>query len=205
MIDWHFFIPACFALNLAFGPNNLLAMTNGARGGVMFAQKAAVGRLLVFTPMIVISALGLSVVLSTSAIVFSFVKIAGAAYLIWLGISLWRSSSELDKSNGAKGITTLYQAFRSEAIVACSNPKAILIFAAFFPQFIDANAYWYSYFLLGLAFLCMEAIASFVYAFVGRFATKIAAGKLPLIQRISGFTMCVFGMLLLVSPQPQRN
>ncbi len=205
MIDWYFFIPACFALNLAFGPNNLLAMTNGARGGILFAQKAAIGRLMVFAPMIVVSALGLSVVLSTSAIVFSLVKIVGAAYLIWLGVSLWRSSSELGKSSESTTTVTQYQAFRSEAIVACSNPKAILIFAAFFPQFIDASAYWQSYLLLGVAFLLMEASAVFVYACAGRFASKIAAGKLPLIQRLSGLTMCVFGALLLVSPQPQRN
>ncbi len=205
MIDWYFFIPACFALNLAFGPNNLLAMTNGARGGVLFAQKAAIGRLIVFAPMIVVSAVGLSVVLSTSAIVFSLVKIAGAAYLIWLGVSLWRSSSGLGKSNESIITVTPYQAFRSEAIVACSNPKAIFIFAAFFPQFIDVSAYWQGYALLGVAFLLMEAIAVFVYACAGRFASEIAADKLPLIQRLSGLTMCVFGALLLVSPQPQRN
>ena len=52
MIDWIIFIPACFALNLAFGPNNLLAMTHGAKAGVAFAQKAAFGRIIVFVPMI---------------------------------------------------------------------------------------------------------------------------------------------------------
>jgi len=205
MIDWHFFIPACFALNLAFGPNNLLSMTNGARCGVLFAQRAAIGRLLVFVPMIIISALGLGIILSTSAIVFSVVKLAGAAYLIWLGISLWRNSSSLEETTGNMGEMSQREAFKSEAVVACSNPKAILIFAAFFPQFVDANAYWFSYALLGFAFLCMEAVAIFIYAFMGRFASRIAADKLPLMQQISGLTMCLFGMLLLVSPQPSRS
>ena len=158
-------------------------MTNGARSGVVFAQKAAIGRLLVFVPMIGVSALGLSVVLSTSAIVFGVVKIAGAAYLIWLGISLWRSSSKLENPSRNAETLILTEAFNTEAIVACSNPKAILIFAAFFPQFVNANAYWYSYALLGFAFLCMEAITIFVYAFIGRFASRFAADKLPLMQR----------------------
>ena len=91
MIDWFIFLPACFALNLAFGPNNLLAMTYGAKTGVTFAQKAALGRLLIFIPMIAVSALGLGVFLTASALLFAVVKAVGAAYLIWLGFSLWRS------------------------------------------------------------------------------------------------------------------
>lgn len=205
MIDWIIFLPACFALNLAFGPNNLLALMHGARAGVVFSQCAALGRLMVFVPMITVSALGLGVVLTTSAVVFSFVKVIGAAYLIWLGLSLWRSSAsiELGVADGAK--LNLLRAFKTEAIVALSNPKAILIFAAFFPQFVALDAYWQSYAMLGAAFIGMEAIAICVYALIGRFASKFSAGKLPLMQRASGLTMALFGLLLLVSPSPTRS
>jgi len=188
MIDWLIFIPACFALNLAFGPNNLLAMTHGSKAGVLFAQKAAVGRLLDFVPMI-----------------FTFVKVVGAAYLIWLGFALWRSAQTMDIEASSTSSSSLGRAFRSESLVALSNPKAILIFAAFFPQFVDLNNYWQSYAALGLAFLLMEAIAIFVYASAGKFASRFASGKLPMMQRISGVTMIVFGVLLLVSPQPSRQ
>ena len=204
MIEWLIFIPACFALNLAFGPNNLLAMTNGARVGVVFAQKAAVGRLIVFVPMIVLSALGLGLVLTTSAVVFSIAKIVGAIYLVWLGISLWRSAKTLQLEGLGADDTSLSRAFKAEAAVAISNPKAILIFAAFFPQFVAIEAYWQSFALLGLAFLLMEAVAIFAYAVFGKLASKFASGKLPTLQRVSGATMCIFGVLLLVSPQPTR-
>ena len=70
-------------------------MTNGARSGVVFARKAAFGGLLVFVTMIAISALGLGIVLTTSVLVFSTAKVVGAAYLIWLGISLWRTASAM--------------------------------------------------------------------------------------------------------------
>ncbi|MBU2866816.1 LysE family translocator [Pacificibacter marinus] len=204
MIDWIIFLPACFALNLAFGPNNLLALMHGARGGVGFSQCAALGRLIIFVPMIAVSALGLGFVLTTSALVFTIVKVIGAAYLIWLGVSLWRSSTsiELGVTDGRQ--LTLRRAFRSEAVVALSNPKAILIFAAFFPQFVVVDAYWQSYAMLGAAFIGMEAIAICIYALIGRFASKFAAGKLPLMQRASGLTMGLFGLLLLVSPSPSR-
>lgn len=205
MIDWLLFLPACFALNLAFGPNNLLAMTHGARGGISFAQNAALGRLLVFIPMIAASALGLGVVLTASTFVFGIVKIVGAAYLIWLGITLWRSAQTIDVSTMQNTPISLGRAFRSEAMVAVSNPKAILIFAAFFPQFVVLESYWQSYALLGAAFLVMEAGAIFAYATLGRFASGFASGKLPMMQRVSGVTMGLFGILLLLSPQPSRN
>ena len=204
MIEWLIFIPACFALNLAFGPNNLLAMTNGARAGIIFAQKAAVGRLIVFVPMIALSALGLGLVLTTSAVVFSIAKVVGAIYLVWLGISLWRSAKTLQLEGLAGGKTSLSRAFKTEALVAVSNPKAILIFAAFFPQFVAIEAYWQSFALLGLAFLVMEAVAIFAYAAFGKLASRFASAKLPTLQRVSGATMCIFGVLLLVSPQPTR-
>ncbi|WP_153769175.1 LysE family translocator [Labrenzia sp. CE80] len=205
MIDWLVFIPACFALNLAFGPNNLLAMTHGAKSGVILAQKAALGRLLVFIPMIITSALGLSVILTTSALVFSIVKVVGAAYLIWLGVSLWRNARTMETDALSIGSMTSGQAFRAEALVAISNPKAILIFAAFFPQFVSTDAYWESYAMLGATFLGLEAVAILAYATFGKFASAFAAGKLPALQRVSGAMMCLFGVLLLISPQPTRS
>ena len=204
MIEWIVFLPACFALNLAFGPNNLLAMTNGARSGVLFAQKAALGRLMVFVPMIALSALGLGLVLTTSALVFSIAKILGAAYLIWLGLTLWRSARTLEVQEIGGRPVSVGQAFRTEALVAVSNPKAILIFGAFFPQFVAVDAYGQSYAMLGAAFLLMEAVAISVYALAGRFASGFAANNISVMQKVSGVTMGVFGILLLISPQPSR-
>lgn len=204
MIDWFLFIPACFALNLAFGPNNLLAMSNGASRGVRFAQQAACGRLLAFVPMIAASALGLGVLLTASVAAFTVVKVIGAGYLIWLGVALWRRAPAVQTRRVAVHKPTVWRAFRTEAVVAASNPKAILIFAAFFPQFVALEAYWQSYALLGAAFLAMEALAIAVYASLGRFASRFAAAQLPNLQRASGATMVLFGLLLLVSPQPSR-
>jgi len=98
-MDWLVFLPACLALNLAFGPNNLLSLTHGATHGVSFAMGAGFGRLMAFAPMIAISAVGLGVILQTSAIVFTVMKAAGDAYLIWLGIRLLRTGGDTVASN----------------------------------------------------------------------------------------------------------
>ena len=199
MVDCICFLLACFALNIACGRSNLLAMTHGAKCGVPFAQKAAIARLIVFVPMIAASALGLGLLLTASPFVFGIAKAIGAAYLIWLGIALWRSAKTLKSEEFLDKSVSMKIAFRTEALLAISNPKAILTFAAFFPQFVILDAYWQSYAMLGAAFLIMEAIAIFAYALGGSVASTFAADKIPVFQRISGAMMCVFGTLLLMA------
>ena len=114
-MDWLVFLPACLALNLAFGPNNLLSLTNGATNGVTFAMGAGFGRLMAFVPMIAISAVGLGVILQTSAIVFTIMKAAGAAYLIWLGIRLLRDGGTVVSEDRAPA--------RSFGAAACTPTK----------------------------------------------------------------------------------
>jgi threonine/homoserine/homoserine lactone efflux protein len=201
MIDLAVFVPACFAVNLAFGPNNLLALTHGARMGVRFAVVASLARLMAFAPMIAASALGLGVLLAASATVFTAVKLAGAAYLVWLGVRLLRTPRP-DATRIDPVRPTLARAFRNEGLVAISNPKAILVFAAFFPQFVDTQAYWTSYALLAGIFLPLEVVAIFIYASLGRYAASFAASRMHWFQRASGAGMVAFGILLLLARKP---
>lgn len=138
------FLPACFALNMAFGPNNLLSMTVGAKQGVSTALVAAMGRLLAFAIMIVVAALGMGSLLMVSETAFTVVKFAGAAYLIWLGIKILRANGRASTEQLELGKTDIRGLARQEFLVAIGNPKAILIFTAFFPQFVDMNNYWTS-------------------------------------------------------------
>ncbi len=199
MIDLLVFIPACFALNMAFGPNNLLALTHGAKFGPSFAYFASFGRILIFTPMIAISGLGLGMVVQSSMILFSIIKILGAAYLIWIGIKLLRSVDPAFKTTSVERAPRIRSAFRNEALVAAGNPKAILIFAAFFPQFVDLQNYAASYLLLGGLFLVLEMLAIMVYASVGHYAASLAHSKLHWFQKASGVGMILFGILLLLT------
>ena len=191
------FLPACFALNLAFGPNNLLSLTNGARSGVAFAVASGTGRLFAFAPMIAISAAGLGLLLATSAVVFQVVKFLGAAYLIYLGIKILRSASQTSLASG--GTLSIREAFRQECLVALGNPKAILIFTAFFPQFVQPEIYWQSFATLGALFLLLELIAIALYALAGRFVARAAAKRMIWLTRASGVAMIFFGSLLALS------
>ena len=81
-IAWTLFVPACFALNLAPGPNNLLSLNNAARHGFAIATLAGGGRLLAFVGMLALAASGLALVLHTSAWLFLAIKLLGAGYLL---------------------------------------------------------------------------------------------------------------------------
>ena len=130
------FIPACFALNMAPGPNNLLSVSNSTRYGFRTSCLAGFGRLLAFAGMIALASAGLAVVLQTSELLFYGIKILGAGYLIYLAIQLWRANPDADTRTQSAPVS-LRALARQEFLVAAGNPKAILIFTAFLPQFID--------------------------------------------------------------------
>lgn len=161
------FLPACFALNLAPGPNNLLSISNATRYGFRTACVAGIGRLLAFAVMITLAATGLAVVLQGSVLLFTAIKLAGAGYLFWLAWQLWRAGSQSGPAD-TRPQQGLRELMRQELWVAAGNPKAILIFTAFLPQFVDTAQPVAPQFLqLGVAFLLLEWVAIAVYAALG--------------------------------------
>lgn len=115
------FLPACFALNMAPGPNNLLSVSNATRYGYRTACLAGIGRLLAFAGMIALASAGLTVVLQTSELLFYAIKIVGAAYLFYLALQLWRADPQAqDESITAKVGT--WALARQEFLVAAGKP-----------------------------------------------------------------------------------
>ncbi|WCE32528.1 LysE family translocator [Vibrio sp. SCSIO 43137] len=160
------FIPACFALNMASGPNNLLSMNNARCYGFKSAVTAGLGRIAAFSVMIALAASGLAAVLYASETLFFLIKVFGAFYLLWIAFNLWRSESS--PLSGIKESKNLYELARQEFALAAGNPKAILIFIAFLPQFVetqgDVKAQFFS---LGSTFLLLEMVAISIYAAFG--------------------------------------
>lgn len=165
-MSWLLFIPACFALNMAPGPNNLTAFANGARLGFWRGLATGMGRMPAFAILIAITAVGLGAALAASAVAFTVIKYAGAAYLVYIGIKMWRAKvSEVEQSVGA-GVRELA---RRDFLIAIANPKAIAVFTAFFPQFLDlAHPVAPQFLTLGLVFLALEAVAVAIYVLAGK-------------------------------------
>ncbi|MFA1570765.1 LysE family translocator [Vibrio tasmaniensis 1F-187] len=160
------FIPACFVLNMTPGPNNLLSMNNARCYGFQAAFVAGLGRILAFSGMIALAASGLAVVLYTSETLFFLIKLFGAMYLLWIALNLWRSQAspvaDIERNKNWFGLV------KQEFALAAGNPKAILIFTAFLPQFVDVSANVNTqFFVLGSTFLVLEMLAISIYAAFG--------------------------------------
>jgi threonine/homoserine/homoserine lactone efflux protein len=166
------FIPACFALNLTPGPNNLLAMNNAKNYGFRMAFLAGLGRLLAFAIMIALAGYGLASILYASETLFSIIKFVGAGYLFWIAYKLWRSDNEMDGQPQGVKLSVIGLA-RQEFLLASGNPKAILIFTAFLPQFVDPDySVHYQFLILGMLFLVLEWVAIAGYACFGLYLRR---------------------------------
>lgn len=161
-----FFIPACFALNMTPGPNNLLSMNNARCYGFKSALVAGLGRITAFSFMIALAASGLAVILYTSETLFMAIKLCGALYLLWIAFKLWRSKTSPISNNTSR--YSHFELAKQEFFLAAGNPKAILIFTAFLPQFVDVNKnVGDQFFVLGFIFLLLELAAISIYALFG--------------------------------------
>lgn len=194
---------------MALGPNNVLSIFNGARNGVRCAVLAAFGRLLAFAGMIAIAGLGLGALLLASETLFTLLKFGGAAYLVWIGIKLFRSGPDLlsnasEEVGGSRTTNKLRRLAKQEFLVAAGNPKAILVFTAFFPQFVDRSAYAMSFAVLGSTFLMLELVAIAIYAVIGARLGTLANGSrgFGCFNRVSGSVMIGFGLLLAFLRRP---
>lgn len=198
------FIPACFALNLAPGPNNLMAMKNAKDLGLKTAILAGIGRLIAFSLMIAIAAFGLAKVLLASQTLFMVIKVAGASYLLYIAYRLWLSEASSEKLIEHKD-KRLVSLAKQEFLLAIGNPKAILIFTAFLPQFIDTTGdVDQQFLLLGALFLLLEWIAISLYACFGIYLRSLFSQ--PKMRAV--FNKCcasflgISGLALLLNSRP---
>ena len=137
-------------LLLAFvGASLVLALTPGPAVVYIIARTVAQGRASGLASVLGVAlgnlgnaigaALGLAALFAVSSAAFTVVKWAGAAYLVWLGIRLWRTPSAANTDAPRPAAQPLKRVFRDGFVVALLNPKTTLFFAAFLPQFLDAN------------------------------------------------------------------
>ena len=121
-----------------------------------------------FTGMIFLAATGLAVILHTSEVIFILIKVAGALYLFWLAFKLWTADPVDTDITQLRGDKKLLELMQQEFFLAAGNPKAILIFTAFLPQFIDPDSpAGMQFFTLGVTFLLLEWLAISIYALFG--------------------------------------
>lgn len=143
--DLALFVVSGLLLNIMPGPDSLLIMTRSATQGWRAGSAAALGIGTGTFVHIFAAALGLSAILATSAAAFTAVKLAGAAYILYLAIGMLLTKRGDKRGDGVEKPPTiaplpLRRIYAQGILTNVLNPKVALFFLAFVPQFIDANA-----------------------------------------------------------------
>jgi threonine/homoserine/homoserine lactone efflux protein len=180
------------------GPGVVLTISNSIKYGFWGSVSGILGVASAMLCIAIISATSLAAIFATSALAFSIFKYIGAAYLIYLGIKMWRSSSKFDETNNSS-IKSNKKKFSEGLLLTLLNPKPIFFFMALFPQFINPSEnYSFQFLLLAFVFSVLVVIIHSSYAFFAKTAkTKLSTPKgSQILSRVSGgFYMC-FGVLL---------
>lgn len=138
--NWLAFCSVSLLAGVTPGPAVVLAISNSVEHGPRRALISSLGNVLGLFIMSAFVMLGLGVLLAASAIGFTTLKILGAGYLVYLGVRQWRSRG-LSRSTVGVGSASVTggRLFRQGLYVALTNPKALLFYAALFPQFLTRH------------------------------------------------------------------
>jgi threonine/homoserine/homoserine lactone efflux protein len=201
------YVAAVFVLTVTPGPAVLMSITNGIHHGTRRALAGALGSLTAVCAIMAVSAAGLGAILATSEKVFLILKWSGVAYLAYIGARTFFSrdstfdvaGDEQQAASAAPRQRSVLSLYVQGLLVGGSNPKALLFFTAFFPQFLNPDAPQLPQFLvLGLTFICFEL---FWLTFYAHFASRVAPwlrtpGRARMFNRLAGATFLGASALL---------
>ena len=186
----------------------MLGSAHGMRYGPRGTLPTIAGDLSANTLQMVAAALGLGAVIARSATAFTAIKWAGVAYLVWMGVSHFREDGESPTRATSPSHKTPWMRYSQGFITSASNPKAIVFFAALFPQFIDTTAtsmpLALQFALLGVAFLVIDGSSVLLYAATaGRLSAWLTErGRLTTQRRITGSVLVGAAVLLSLKDAP---
>ncbi|MEY4738096.1 MAG: hypothetical protein RL302_2415 [Pseudomonadota bacterium] len=198
---WWLFILMTFVVSATPGPNMLFVMSVSARHGIRAAVIAMLGCMTALVAMMSLSAAGLGALLHTFPAVFDALRLAGAAYLAYLGVKCWRAPVHDAVASPAITVPAVQTSaiYRQGFLVAASNPKAILFAAAFFPQFINPGLSKLPQFAILLTtFSVIEVAWYFVYAVSGKRLSGYLqrANVMRMFNRLTGGVFIGFAALM---------
>ena len=198
---WFVFLLASIAICLAPGPDMLFVVSSSSRGGARAGLDAVRGITTAMTLHVGAAALGLSALFAASATAFNALRIAGAIYLVWLGLSALRGKTSSPGEEFAGR-----DAFRRGFLTNVTNPKVIVFFAAFLPQFVVGGngPVALQLLVLGATFAAIGCAFDIAIAFAaGALGARFlrSARTVRLLDAVAGAVMIVLGLELVAEPQ----
>ena len=192
--NWVLFIIAVLALMSTPGPSQLLMLSNSATYGLKNSVATIVGDLSANLLQMIIATAGIGLLIASFDNILIYIKWIGVIYLVWnalkLILSKKQNANNYKKSNNKKIYRKLFlQGFLTSA----SNPKAILFFAALFPQFISANGdIWIQFLILSITYISIDGIFLLFYGLAAsKIAMMIKSNSSLIINKVGGSLMLV--------------
>jgi threonine/homoserine/homoserine lactone efflux protein len=185
------YVAACFVFAIVPGPIVTLVISNslshGARAGIANVAGAQLG----LAVMIAIVVAGLASLVAAMGFWFDWIRLAGAAYLVWLGIQLLRAPSALGEAQKLPAPRGGF--FLQGFLVLMANPKALVFFGAFIPQFVDPQGnYLTQVVVLGVTVMAVTTLCDSIYVLLTARARALLTGaRMRLVSRLSG--LCLIG------------
>lgn len=198
------FLSAALLITISPGPDNLMVLSvgvsRGRRQGMVFGIGCALGCL----SHTVLAALGVSALIAASPTAFGALKIIGGAYLVWLGIGALRSRGGARVAQTGLPDESLGRLFAKGLFANAINPKVVLFFLSFLPQFVVADrgdASWQTA-QLGLLFTAQAVV---LFSLLGYFSGAVGAwinrrpGAGMWMDRVAGAVFVGLGLKLIIS------
>jgi threonine/homoserine/homoserine lactone efflux protein len=193
------FLAAALLVAITPGPGIFYVAARTIAGGRAEGLASSVGLGLGGLVHVVAGAVGISALVMASAEAFAMLKVAGALYLVWLGLKTWREARFIEPTelNAARA----HRAFRDGIIVEALNPKTAAFFLAFIPQFVDPTRPVARQFVaLGIISVSLNTVADLLVNYWAAIAHVALENRPTLIMRArqaSGALMCTWGASLL--------
>jgi threonine/homoserine/homoserine lactone efflux protein len=192
------FVAATTILMLIPGPNVALITANSIRHGPRWGLATVAGTCAAMIPQLALTALGMTEALGFVGRWFAVLRWAGVAYLVWLGVRAWRGGSE-DTASVAPKPESPRAIFLNGFLISLTNPKTLLFYAAFFPQFVSANRPAGQLWLLAATFLVLAAVIDSGWALLAGRLRGALAGHARLRGRLTGAVLIAAGAGLAVA------
>lgn len=210
LAHWSVFLAATIILLLIPGPTVMYVIGRGIDQGYRGALFSAIGLALGDFLQVLWTAAGLGALLASSVLLFTVIKYAGAAYLIFLGIRrlLDRSALSISNTTGGYAKRVSSRSFVIQGFLAL-NPKTTLFFLALFPQFIapSAGPAWLQILFFGIAFVSLGFVTNSLYGCLGGKLGSFARQS-PRFQTAARYmnaaTMITLGVMAALTPAPRR-
>lgn len=193
------YVVACIVIVLVPGPTVTLIIANSIRHGTRAGLGNVLGTQIGLAITIGVVAIGLTSLIAGMGHWFEWVRLIGAAYLIWMGIQMFRNKGSLNPDGSVRKPRGGF--VLQGVLVAVSNPKTLVFFGAFFPQFIDPNGnFSLQMTVMGLTAFAFAAVSDSCYALAaGRAGRLLSAHRIRLLSRISGGFLVGGGLWLAFS------